>query len=232
VRAGSITFDIEEAVLAAGLSGAYFTLAGIHNRESDPGFDEIGDATLREIARGLSPETVKDDPILRGFRSLHEKVGVSNRKNVASPENLLNTLLHSGRLPRINVLVDIYNLVSAKSRLALGAHDLAHICGNIHLRMTTGAESFWPLGSAKPKAVGPGEYAYVDDKNDIICRLETRQVEKTKVTAETTECFYIVQGNNATDGAYIKSVTEELIALTKRFCGGQERMLYAPWLAD
>jgi DNA/RNA-binding domain of Phe-tRNA-synthetase-like protein len=151
---------------------------------------------------------------------------------VASPENLLSALLRSRRLPQINVVVDIYNLMSVKSRLALGAHDIAHISGNINLRMTTGTENFWPLGMPEPKAVGAGEYAYVDDQNDIICRLETRQVEKTKVTVETTECFYIVQGNAATDDMYIKSVTDELIALTKRFCGGEERILYAPWLVD
>lgn len=232
MRAGSITFNVDERVLAAGLNGAYFTLAGIRNRESDPELDEVRDAVLREIMPGLSPEKIKDDPILQGFRSLHQKVGVSNRKNVASPENLLSTLLRTGRLPQINVLVDIYNLVSVKSRLALGAHDLAHITGNINLRLTTGTESFWPLGAPEPKAVSPGEYAYVDDQNDIICRLETRQVEKTKVTVETTECFYIVQGNAATDDAYIKSVTDELIALTKRFCGGEERILYAAGPGD
>lgn len=232
MRAGNITFNIAEEVLATGLNGSYFTLSGISNRASDPQLDEVRDAMLHEIIPGLSPEKIKDDPILQGFRRLHQEVGVSNRKNVASPENLQSTLLRSGRLPQINVLVDIYNLMSVKSRLALGAHDIAHISGNVNLRLTTGTEVFWPLGATEPKAVSAGEYAYVDDKNDIICRLETRQVEKTKVTVETTGCFYIVQGNSATDDMYIKSVTDELIALTKRFCGGEERILYAPWRVD
>jgi len=95
--------------------------------------------------------------------------------------------------------------------------------------LTNGKEGFWPLGASKPKPVGPDEYSYIDDDNDIICRLEVRQVEKTKITTGTTECFYIVQGNSATDEEYIRAATEDLIALTKRFCGGKERMLYATW---
>lgn len=229
MRAADLTFDVARDVLALGVRGAYFTLGGVSNREADPAFDELRDETLTAILSDLSPEKIKNDPILRGFRGLHEAVGRSNRKNVASPENLLNMLLRQGRLPRVNLLVDVYNLISVKFRLALGAHDLARVTGNIHLRMTTGGEGFWPLGAAEPKFVEAGEYAYVDDGNDIICRLEVRQVEKTKVTLDTRECFYIVQGNALTDDHHLKAATEELLALTKRFCGGEERMLHAGW---
>lgn len=229
MRAAELTFDVAPEVLALGVRGAYFALGGVRNREADPAFDELRDETLAAILSDLSPEKIKHDPILRGFRALHEAVGRSNRKNVASPENLLNMLLRQGRLPRVNLLVDVYNLISIKFRLALGAHDLAGVTGNIHLRMTAGGENFWPLGADAPKPVEAGEYAYVDDGNDIICRLEVRQVEKTKVTLDTRECFYIVQGNALTDDAHLKAATEELLALTKRFCGGEERMLHAVW---
>jgi DNA/RNA-binding domain of Phe-tRNA-synthetase-like protein len=156
-------------------------------------------------------------------------VGVSNRKNVASPENLLRWLLKNGELPALNVVVDIYNLVSVRTRLALGAHDMARVTGGITLRLTNGSEGFVPLGSAEAKAVRAGEYAYVDDGNDVLCRLEVRQVEKTKVGPGTTGCFYIVQGNAATPDALIREAAGEVIALTTRFCGGEARMLHAPW---
>jgi DNA/RNA-binding domain of Phe-tRNA-synthetase-like protein len=229
MRAADLTFDVAPDVLALGVRGAYFTLSDVRNRETDPAFDELRDEALAATLSDLSPEKIKDDPILRGFRGLHEAVGRSNRKNVASPENLLNMLLRQGRLPRVNLLVDVYNLISIKFRLALGAHDLARVTGNIQLRMTAGGENFWPLGAVEPKPVEAGEYAYVDDGNDIICRLEVRQVEKTKVTLDTRECFYIVQGNALTDDSHLKAATEELLTLTKRFCGGEERMLHAVW---
>ena len=229
MRADDFRFDVSDEVLALGLRGAYFTLGGLRNAEADPAFDELKDEVVARVLSDLSAEKIKGDPVLAGFRRLHEAVGRSNRKNVASPENLLNMLLRQRSLPRVNLLVDIYNTVSIKSRLALGAHDLARVNGNVRLRLTTGGEGFWPIGAPGPKPVEAGEYAYVDDRNDIICRMEVRQVEKTKVTPETTECFYIVQGNASTDDDYLKAATEELLALTRRFCGGEARMLYASW---
>lgn len=222
----NFSFDVSDEVLAIGLLGSYFVMDGLTNKDSDPEFEQLKEQIVKEILANLSAQSIKDDAVLQGFWQLHEKVGRPGKKNVASPENLLLLLLQTGRLPHVNLLVDIYNLVSIKTRLALGAHDVAAIKGNVHLRLTNGSENFWPLGQPKSQAVGAGEYCYIDDNNDVICRLETRQVEKTKVTLDTKTCFYIVQGNAATNQTYINSATQELIALTKRFCGGIEKILY------
>ncbi|WP_096232156.1 hypothetical protein [Thermoanaerobacterium sp. RBIITD] len=89
-------------------------------------------------------------------------------------------------------------------------------------------ENYIPIGQDEPKPVKAGEYAYVDDANDIICRLEIRQVEKTKVTLDTKNCFYILQGNRATSKEYLEEAANRLINLTKRFLGGKEHILYIP----
>jgi DNA/RNA-binding domain of Phe-tRNA-synthetase-like protein len=122
--------------------------------------------------------------------------------------------------------VDIYNLISIETGLALGAHDLTRVTGNVHLRPTTGSEGFQPIGSPEPKKVRPGGYAYCDDDNDIICLLEVKQVEKTKASLDTQECLYILQGNANTSQASLLAAAERLIDLTRRFCGGQTRFLY------
>jgi DNA/RNA-binding domain of Phe-tRNA-synthetase-like protein len=231
MKASELKFDISDAVIALGLRGVYLVMEGLKNSGGDDELDRMRAEAAREVLGALSQERIEADPILQGFRHLHDAVKRSNRTYVSSPENLLNLLLKNGQLPRINALVDVYNLVSLRTRLALGAHDLAKVTGHVHLRMTNGNEAFWPLGSPEQKPVGPGEYCYIDDGNDVICRLEVRQVEKTKVTLETTEAFYIVQGNAATDDKCLRSATDELVTLTRRFCGGRERMLYCPWLA-
>ena len=228
VKDGRIGFDISAAVLALGLKCTVFTLENLRNKESDREFEKIKAQVTKDILAVLSLEKIVTDPILQGFRQLHGTVKPPNRHDLSSPENLLGVLLRTGRLPHVNLLVDIYNLISIKTRLSLGAHDVATIQGNVHLRLTSGDERFWPLGSRALKPVEPGEYAYVDDRNDILCRLEVRQSEKTKITLGTTNCLYIVQGNAATDRAYLRAASEELIALTKRFCGGEERMLHSP----
>lgn len=229
MRYNSILFDVSPGVLSLGLRGAYFTMGRIHNRETDQDFENLKTDVIAQLSHQFHDVPIEQNEILLGFRELHKAVGVSNRKNVAAPENLLRHLIKTNEVPRINLLVDIYNLVSIKTCLALGAHDLERISGDVHLRLTDGTENFLPLGSPQPKPVSKGEYAYVDDANDIICRLEVRQVEKTKITPKTEEAFFIVQGNSATDNALLKSATTELVTLIKQFCGGEERMLYVPW---
>jgi DNA/RNA-binding domain of Phe-tRNA-synthetase-like protein len=205
-----------------------FTLRNIENRATDREFEEIKTQLMREILADLSLTKIATDPILQGFRQLHEAVGCSNKKYIASPETLLKGLLQTGQLPHINLLVDIYNLISVKTHLSLGAHDAATVCGNIQLRLTTGEEHFWPLGSDVPKPVRRGEYAYVDDEDNILCRLEVRQADRTKIRLDTTDCMCIVQGNAATESEYLRSTTEELLTLMQRFCGGQAQILYVP----
>ena len=127
--------------------------------------------------------------------------------------------LRNGTIPSINLVVDIYNLVSLESRLALGAHDISKIDGNITLKITNGTEKFLPLGKTESEIVPSGEYSYVDDSNEVICRLEYRQVEKTKVTLNTKDCFFIIQGNSATTPEIVKATSQRLLDLLKQFCG-------------
>lgn len=220
-------FDVAPEVMALGLRGSYLLFENLTNCESDARFTSIKEQTIDELVASLTLEAIENDHALIGFRRLHDAVGRSSAKNIASPEALLQYMLQRKALPQINLLVDIYNLISVKTHLALGAHDVAQIEGDIHLRITTGSERFIPLGYQNEKKVGAGEYGYIDDANDIICRMETRQVEKTKVTLETTDCFYIVQGNMNTQHELISKAVDELIEMTTKFCGGSATILHA-----
>ncbi len=222
-----LSFDVTDEVKALGVRGVYLAMGDLANRDTDPGFEQLRDAVLTRIKTELTPDGINQDPVLRGFRDLHAAVGFSNRQYVSAPENLLTNLLRAGRFPHVNLLVDIYNLVAVETRIALGAHDIARVDGNIHLRMTRGDEGYWPIGSPAPNRTRPGGYAYVDDANDVLCMLEVRQVEKTRATVETRESFYIVQGNAEAGLDVVRSAANQLVALTKRFCGGAER-----WLAE
>jgi len=224
-----LTFTIAPEVLALGLGGAYLVIDGIASRATHAAFEALLEAELPALREQYAaPDFAKTDPVLAGFRELHTRVGRSNRRFVASPEALLGRFQRTGALPRVNLLVDIYNLVSLKTRLALGAHDVARIEGGVCLRLTDGSEGFRPLGAAEPEPIFAGEYAYCDAANDVLCRMEVVQVEKTKVTESTTAAFYIVQGNMHTPAASIRAAVEELTALTTRFCGGTARLLYTP----
>ena len=168
---------------------------------------------------------IKNDEILEGFYRLHEKVKVPRRKNTQASENLIKLLMKNQDMFSINKVVDIYNIISMKSKLCLGAHDIEKIDGDVTLKITDGSELFIPLGSDEKKTLNPFEYSYVDSSNEIICRLEIRQVNKTKITESTKNVFYIIQGNEYTTDEYIEETAQELIQITTKYCGGKGKII-------
>ena len=154
------------------------------------------------------------------FNILHDKAGVKRRKNIPAGENLIKLLVKHEGMPFINQAVDIYNMISLESKLALGAHDIDRVDGNVTLRFTDGTEKFQPIGQTEPGLSNPHEYSYCDDANEVLCRLEVRQVEKTKVSEDARNIFYIVQGNAATQDSLLQDAAGRIIELTTRYCGG------------
>ena len=223
-----MNFHFDDTVKRLGVNGAYFVIDGMKNCKSIREFDAIKELYLNTLNADSISKKIEESEIVRGFRELHDKVNCRGKKYIASPENLMSYFVSHRSLPSINLIVDIYNYISLRSELAIGAHDTRDIKGDVHLRLTDGTEYFLPLGYSKPMPINRGEYCYIDDANDVLCRLEVRQVEKTKVLETTTSCFYIVQGNHCVPSSSIVSTAQELIELAMRFCGGTVTELYFP----
>ena len=213
-------FQITEGVRRLGVHGAFAVLTGLDNTCYPAALEAFRDALDARLRCELVPGFIDGDPVLQGFRDLHDAVRRSNKRFPSSAEALVSLYQRKGLVPRINALVDIYNAVSLETRLSLGAHDVAKLDGDVTLKLADGSERFVPLGTSDPEPIHPGEYVYADDSNEVICRLEHRQCEKTKVTAATTACFYIIQGSRATSDQVVRAALARLEDLTRRFCGG------------
>lgn len=216
---------MERGVLDLGVKILFAEVRGADNRGENAEWAAVRERKLAELSeryRDLDPHA---DPILEGFHILHDRCGVKRRKNIPASENLIRLLLKNGGMPYINRAVDIYNLISLETKLALGAHNMARAEGNVTLRFTDGSERFLPIGQPEPIPVAPHEYCYCDDANEVLCRLEIRQVEKTKVDDSATDLFYIVQGNAATDMDLLRTTAQRVVDVTVRYCGGTGRVI-------
>jgi DNA/RNA-binding domain of Phe-tRNA-synthetase-like protein len=230
----TIDFHFDEALRERGVTGAYSLLLGADQAMTPP--EEVA-AFVDGVVAGVRERAVRDlitaDPVYAGFRELHKSFGVPTRKLLSAAETLIRYVEKRGDIPRIGPLVDVYNAISLETRLSLGAHDLDTVTGGISVRLTTGAERYHPVGTAEPEPVRPGEYSYIDGRGtdsagDVICRLEVRQSEKTKVTPATRNVFLIVQGNAATPPADVQAGHDRLIGLLQQFFGGESLALYRP----
>lgn len=217
---------IDSEVKSIGLTGIFISIENIQNKNTDANFEQYRRKILQKAYQYIRQiDDFKSDYVLNGFRQLHESVGEPNRKNFSAPENLYKQLLKNRTITPINLLVDIYNAVSVNYKLALCAHDWDKIDGNVQLRFTNGTEKFIPLGENTPKQSGVGVYSYIDDSNEIICYLDVRQCEKTKVTLDTKHVFIVVQGNSNTPFSYIEDAASELLFLIKKYCGGTAKIV-------
>ena len=224
-NAKDIRFYAEQAVLDIGVKIVFPIIEGMDNTKISEEWRKERTKRIQALTEKYRDIDYHEDPILEGFHILHDRAGVKRRKNISAGENLIRMLRKNGDMPMINQVVDIYNIISMESRLALGAHDIDHIDGNVTLRFTDGSERFVPIGQNEPVPVNAHEYCYCDDANEILCRLEIRQVEKTKVVESTGNAFYIVQGNEATDDTLLMETAQRIIDETVAYCGGSGRII-------
>ena len=218
-------FYVEQAVLDAGVKIVFAAVFGLDNHGEDPEWAACRDRRLEELYEAYAELDVHADPILEGFNLLHDKTGVKRRKNIPASENLIRLLKKNHGMFYINQAVDIYNLISLESKLALGAHNIDRVEGDVTLRFTDGSERFVPIGQTEPIPVAPHEYCYCDDANEVLCRLEIRQVEKTKVDETAHNVFYIVQGNESTPDKLLYDTAQRIIDLTIKYCGGSGEII-------
>lgn len=219
-------FYVVQDVLDSGVKIVFATVEGIDNHGHSTEWDQYRTKKIEELYERYQDLNPHDDPILEGFNILHDNTGVRRRKNIPASENLIKLLKKRHDMFYINKAVDIYNIISMDSKLALGAHNMDKVDGNVTLRFTDGTERFVPIGQSEPQTVKPHEYSYCDDSNEILCHLEIRQVEKTKVDEDTTNIFYIVQGNEATPDELLEETAKRIIDTTVKYCGGTGTVIH------
>ena len=216
---------VEKSVLDIGVEIVFAVIEGMDNTITSPEWMEKRKEIIARLLEDYKDMDYHADPILEGFHILHDRAGVKRRKNIPASENLIRLLNKHGDVFFINQAVDIYNIISMESKLALGAHDIDQVDGNVTLRFTDGTERFVPIGQSEAVPNNPHEYSYCDDANEVLCRLEIRQVEKTKVDEQTKNVFYIVQGNEATDNDLLLATARKIVNETVKYCGGKGRVV-------
>lgn len=218
-------FILDNRVRELGIKILVLKIEGLDNKTPSKEFDTWRENKIKELLTKYKNYDIKDDKVIEGFYELHNKVGVPRRKNLPASENLIKLLVKREDLVHINKVVDIYNIISIESKLPLGAHDIDKVSGNVTLKITDGTENFIPLGSEEKKAVGVGEYSFVDDDNDVICWLDIRQVDKTKVTESTKNVLYFIIGNEENTYEDLEKVANKIIEITIKYCGGKAIIL-------
>ena len=178
----------------------------------------------KAIIKKIQMLDIANNHILWEYRELYAKAGVQEHKPPA--EQLINLIKKNGRLPNINTVVDCYNLISADSFLSIGAHDTAHINGDVSFNLTDGSERYIPLGETQPHPISAGEYACMDAEK-ILCRMDIKQCNETKITKKTKEFMVYVQGNQQVGLNSLQKALLNVCELITDICGGTYEIISA-----
>lgn len=174
------------------------------------------DKKIKDIIGNTDVKLLLSSKVLKAYQEYYKSIGM---EGTTPSEHLLKLVERSKMLPNINKIVDCYNIVSLETWLSIGAHDLAHIKGDIEFRYTDGTEKYTPLGKSEPEKIIKGEYACVDEEK-ILCRMDIKQCDETKVSFETREFIVYVQGNKETSHEYIQEGLLKVCENIKNYCEG------------
>jgi DNA/RNA-binding domain of Phe-tRNA-synthetase-like protein len=224
-------FLVTDDCLRLGLRAGAIAFRGIRVGPSSPELlAEISTEAALLSGRFASPAAVRVAPEVVAFQELLRKVGANPRREQNSVERLLTYALKKGSLPTVSSLVDAYNLVSIRTGLSLGAHDLDRITLPVALQVMPTAETFLPLGGAAEATVNAGEYGYVDGLDRVLCRLDVIQADFSKVTTATTQALLIIEGTATHSPIAMRRAFEEAVEQVLRHCGGSAEVLAIPEL--
>ena len=180
---------------------------------------------LEQWALQCQIEEVVASPVIKGYTDLLQKVGRSIKKNPPTVLALIRNIQHRGALPQINSIIDIYNVESLKSFLAIGGHDLDKIEGPIEFTVSQREDLFLPILSSE-KHVASTDPVYRDQKG-VLAWLDVRDSDHYKFEETTQNALFVIQGNTETS---VEMRIEALERIHKDFALCMPRLQFEKFL--
>jgi DNA/RNA-binding domain of Phe-tRNA-synthetase-like protein len=126
-------------------------------------------------------------PDIAPARQLYRHFGIDPTRYRPSSEALLRRVLRGERLPRVNSLVDVANVVSLRLQVPIGLYDLAHVRGSLTLRLGREGESY--AGIRKEQVNVAGRICVADDAGP--CGNPSADSGRTMITTATERAAWI-----------------------------------------
>jgi DNA/RNA-binding domain of Phe-tRNA-synthetase-like protein len=166
-------------------------------------------------------DELREQPFYRAYRDFFWRVGVDPTKTRPAAEALIRRVLRERPLPRINTLVDAYNLASIETAIPLAAFDEDDLSGELLMREAAEGEEFLGIGMEKPVVLQGGE-AVVEDGAKLIAIYPYRDADACKITTSTRNTLILICGVPKVEEDVLTRAGRVSVEFVTRFCGGSE----------
>jgi DNA/RNA-binding domain of Phe-tRNA-synthetase-like protein len=166
-----------------------------------------------------SLETLKDAKKTRVYRDFFWSINIDPTKIRPAAEALIRRVLGGKEIPRINCVVDAYNLASMESGIALAAFNADKLKGDLTMHFARQGEEFLGIGMKGPKILQGNELIISDDK-ELIAIYPHRDADNTKVVKGVKKIVLLVCGVPGIDIEELNSTAKLAISYITQICGG------------
>lgn len=167
----------------------------LQNGPSTSFTDQLLQQVEEEVRSRFEASSLKDHPHTQAWREAYRSFGMKPQRFQNSAEALISRVLKGNPLPRINRLVDVYNLISVRYALPCGGEDIGHVQGTVSLMYATGTEVFDTVKEGQQVTEHPqvGEVVWADDLG-VTCRAwNWRQGTRTRLTGQTHSAYFLLE---------------------------------------
>jgi len=192
---------------------------GIKNREQNDGVEKCLEMSIRAIEKKFENAKVKEAEEIVPYRDAFTKLSINPNKFMSSIEAMASRIGKKKGFPQINTAVDLGNAISLKYLVPLGAHDIDSAEGDIGVRFSVQGDRFIPFGEAEEEILEAGELIYSVGDNVKTRRWIWRQSEQGKVTEESKNIFFPIDGFSDCNYQSVISARDELASLLQQLLG-------------
>lgn len=220
----TLTVSDEVRALVPGFTHVAVEANGLVNGPSTEASSALLDDAARRLAVRLAGRAPHEDPHMAAWREAYTAFGSKPSRTRNSAEALAKRALSEAGLPRINLLVDVYNAISVAHLVPVGGEDIDRIEGGMHLVRATGDEDFVTVSGGEQVIEHPdaGEIVWRDEAGVTCRRWNWRQGPRTRLTEETVSGIFLLESLTPMPVADVETAAEELADLLQKFSPGAE----------
>ncbi|WP_016731549.1 B3/B4 domain-containing protein [Saccharolobus islandicus] len=211
--------SISDDVIKLGVFVAMAEVSNVDARVSQQALDDMI-KNVEEKYRSQDPEYLKNDSVVRAYRDFYWRIGIDPTKTRPSGEALRRRLARGNRFPRINIVVDIGNIVSVETLVPIGLYDREKVMGDLHLVMSKGSEEFLGLGK-KTEKLDKGIPILVDDEGKVLHIYPYRDSILTSITPDVKNVIIVGAGVPNIDENLVKYAVDRVADLLEKICKGK-----------
>ncbi|WNO75985.1 MULTISPECIES: B3/B4 domain-containing protein [unclassified Streptomyces] len=226
----SLTVSDEVRDLVPGFVHLAVEAHGLVNGPSTAESSALLDAAAARLAERLDGRAPHEDPHMAAWRAAYTAFGSKPSRTRNSAEALARRALADGGLPRINVLVDLYNAISVAHLIPVGGEDLDRIRGGMHLVRATGSEPFVTVAGGEETVEHPdaGEVVWRDDEGVTCRRWNWRQGPRTRLTEESVNAIFLLESLGPMTTGELEAAGNELAESLEKLSPGARITIRPP----